>query len=148
MMGFQINKVDYYKRKFQEGSIINAFNVLYQCRSQYLIKATQDMECQWIRKTKFTQLLIDYPNYQRALKRNALSYYHTAIQYPLQRQKRIVIYELKKRKDLEQVIDTVDLSNRDIILTCLQKDELDIFERTEAIRYNEQCMQELENIEV
>lgn len=33
LMGFQINKKDYYKRKFKDGSIINAFNVLYQCRS-------------------------------------------------------------------------------------------------------------------
>lgn len=46
--------------------------------------------------------------------------------------------DLKKRKDLEHIIDTVDIG-RDIILTSLEKDENDIRERKEALEYQEDC---------
>jgi len=46
--------------------------------------------------------------------------------------------DLKKRKDLEHIIDTVDI-NTDIILSCLAKDESDIAERKAALEYQEDC---------
>ena len=55
--------------------------------------------------------------------------------------------DLKKRKDLEQIIDTVDI-NRDIILTCIDKDDQDIADRKEAMLYQEDCMKELDNFEI
>ena len=47
--------------------------------------------------------------------------------------------ELSKRKDLEYIIDTVDI-DKDIILTCLRNDDEDIQERKEALQYNEDCL--------
>ena len=62
------------------------------------------------------------------MKQNSLSVYNTTIHQPLQKQKRIIMEDLKKRKDLEHIIDTVDIGG-DIILNCLANDDRDIEER-------------------
>ena len=90
MMGFQVNKKDYYKRQFKEGSIINAFNVLYGCRSQYLVKASRNMNCQWIRKTDLKQLLLEFPAFEIGFKQNSIKDYNMNVHQPLQRFKKIV----------------------------------------------------------
>ena len=46
--------------------------------------------------------------------------------------------DLKKRKDLEHIIDAVDIG-KDIILTCLDNDDRDIEERRQAIEYQGEC---------
>lgn len=58
-----------------------------------------------------------------------------------------MLKNLKKRRDLEQVIDTVDLQ-RDIIKFCLLKDEQDIRDRREALLNQEESLAMLTGIEV
>ena len=49
------------------------------------------------------------------------------------------MHGLRNRNDLEHIIDTVDIE-KDIIYTCLKKDDQDILDRKEAIVYQEDCM--------
>ena len=55
--------------------------------------------------------------------------------------------DLKKRKDLEHIIDTVDI-DMDIILSSLAHDDADVLQRKEALEYQEDCMNELDYFEV
>lgn len=82
-MGFQINKTAHYKINFREGSIIHAFNVLYECRSQYMIKASTDMECNTVKKTALKEILLQHPNFEKALKQNAIRVYNLKIHQPI-----------------------------------------------------------------
>lgn len=146
-MGFQINKRPHYRINFREGSIIHAFNVLYECRSQYMIKATTDMECNTVKKTALKEILLQHPNFEKALKQNAIRVYNLKVHQPIQRHKRLMLKNLKKRRDLEQVIDTVDLE-RDIIKFCLMNDEQESRERKEALQTQEESLGILTGIEL
>ena len=46
--------------------------------------------------------------------------------------------DLRKRKDLDYIIDNVDI-RRDIILTCLDRDDQDVEDRKAAMEYQEEC---------
>lgn len=57
MMGFQINNKSYYSKIFKEGTIIHGFNVLYNVRSQYMIKSRTEMFCQAVKKIELKPIL-------------------------------------------------------------------------------------------
>ena len=82
-MGFQINKKAHYKINLRDGTVISGFNVLYECRSQYLIKAFTEMECYAIKKMNLKRVLLCHPTFEKALRLNMLNFYDKRIHKPL-----------------------------------------------------------------
>lgn len=145
-MGFQINKKAHYKINLRDGTVISGFNVLYECRSQYLIKAFTDMECYAVKKINLKRVLLSCPTFEGALRENMLNFYDKRIHKPLQKQKKHQIKVLKKRCDYQQIIDTSDL-DLDIIQKVLKNHDNARKKKALAIERQAECLVSLRFIE-
>lgn len=102
--GFSINNKKIYRLMYSQNKTIGAFNVVFNKRSQYLIRASSLMNCFGCRKRSFLNLLDLYPEFGRQLKIIIFSNYDRNFRKPLLKKKRDLIIALSQRKDYNQIL--------------------------------------------
>lgn len=63
-MGFGLNNKANYRKLYKQGTVINGFNILYECRSQFLVKSQSLLHCYTLNKINFKRLLWQNPQYE------------------------------------------------------------------------------------
>lgn len=64
-VGYNINNRRYYRLRFYQGRMINAFNVHFDRRSDFIIRASSALNCFAYRKGNWKELMALYPEFER-----------------------------------------------------------------------------------
>ena len=99
--GFQVNNVEHLKFTFGPSTRIGTYNILYQIRHEFIIKAVTWIYCYAIRREVLQDLLIQNPQFKAPMKRKEISVYARNLYFPLMRKKRELIEKFSLRKDYD-----------------------------------------------
>ena len=98
-VGYNINNRKFYRLRFVEGRMINAFNVHFDRRSEFMIRAFSFVNCFAYRKANWKQLMALYPDFERQIKITIFSLYEKQIRIPMMKKRKQHLEQIKKRND-------------------------------------------------
>jgi hypothetical protein len=102
--GYEINKKKYYRRQFGCSTIIGGFNICFNERHQYNVRANSEVTGLGMIRKNWFSLMDDFPIFHKQIKQKVLYFYFRQILRPLtfQKKKDIELYE--RRKDFHDIV--------------------------------------------
>ena len=113
-MGYEINKKITWRRQFGHSVEIGGFQLAYQKKHLFAIRARTDLHCYAIRRKPWYNLMREYPNYEKILNRKFLNFYLNKVHLRLKKLKQIDIDKYDKRRDFEQVLVVIDYNPQEL----------------------------------
>lgn len=82
-IGYEINKRKCYRKQTGPSSIIGLFNICFQKRFLFNMKAHSFMDCLGIRRQKWKSVVEKFPQFHRVMKQKSFTFYFGQIYRPL-----------------------------------------------------------------
>ena len=82
-IGYEVNKMEKFKLRMGENSVIGAFNICFNKRQIFIHRTHTECFGFSIRKSYWKEIMDDYPEFFAILKRKVLHEYITKIRKPL-----------------------------------------------------------------
>ena len=120
-VGYQINNIEFYRRRFGMFTVIGGFNILFDRRYYFMYKTSTDLKGLAIRKPIFRQLLWDYPEFSRELKNKFWKFFCTEIYIPLMKLKNSDLIENYQREDYSQILLLKNKEKGSFVNQCLRE---------------------------
>ena len=130
-VGYEINKQKFWRRQFGESTVIGGFNICFNRRHFFIIRARTDLSCLAIRKEKFINLINQFPEFNYQIKQKFWSHYCQKTYQPLMKLKNMDIMDYNFRSDFKQVLYLQE-NSENLIAECMQ----DIFDYMKLIKYD------------
>lgn len=82
-VGYEVNKMERYRKQFGPSTVIGAFEASFEKRFNFLFKAASNVVCHAVRKKQWNSIMRKFPAFQLTVKQKSLAFYFTKIFRPL-----------------------------------------------------------------
>jgi len=103
-LGYEINKIKKFQIIYKNKCIIGAFNVTFNQRATFIYQSLTEVQGYFIRKCNWLDMMDNYEEVSKPLKRDILLEYVTNIRNKLRMKKNMNIEKLMKRADYQQIL--------------------------------------------
>ena len=111
--GYELNKQRHFCIKYQNGCVIGAYGCTYNQRSNHIVYANSNSDCQFIRKTNWKKILDIDEQIAKNFKRKILSDHLNKVHFKIELDKKRKIIKVLQREDYQglQVLQPKQDSN-------------------------------------